>query len=541
MHTPLRSRNGSAWLPSVFVAVLVPVFLPLLLIGAPLAVGAPAAALEPPAAIAVSPTVAPFGATVTVSGEGCTDPIEIGFGGQAAGGQQFPADPDGSWSVEAKVAFTAIAGGGPDGVNHPGTVAVAARCAAPDAGFDYPTASLDITPAAEGTGTFTLSAASAALGSSVSIATAPAGAYVPMLFGPGWSYPTEQPPGSGSFGLVGPGGSIPVPLGLVPGDYHVVLFTHPTGERFPEVILTAPLTVTFGDIPVGTPFYDDMAWLARTRVAAGYPDGTYHPTAPVTRQAMAAFLYRFGVKPALQPAPAAPTCDSPPYPDVPVDAPFCGEIAWMKAQGIAAGYPDGSFHPRDPVRRHAMAAFLYRLDGLPTGDDPTCVTMPFADVPTDAPFCGEISWLKQTGLSNGYPDGTYHVADVITRQAIAAFLHRYNGRLVLPQTISVGPTGFVQLVACQATDGIHLVGTYEDLAAEGSWRIQLHGQSDSTDIGTGAAGTFPDFGADLMAVIPGVAADHGLLVSYDLRDNAAPTTVVGGPTRARPVAICLLT
>jgi hypothetical protein len=46
---------------------------------------------------------------------------------------------------------------------------------------------------------------------------------------------------------------------------------------------------------------------------------------------------------------------------VPVGNPFCGDITWLKTQNITAGYPDGGFHPTAGVTRQAVAAFLHRF------------------------------------------------------------------------------------------------------------------------------------------------------------------------------------
>jgi hypothetical protein len=75
---------------------------------------------------------------------------------------------------------------------------------------------------------------------------------------------------------------------------------------------------------------------------------------------MSAFLYRV----AGNPAGVHPTCATPPFTDVAANASFCGEIAWMKSSAISTGFPDGSFHPGEPIQRQAMAAFLHRLDHL---------------------------------------------------------------------------------------------------------------------------------------------------------------------------------
>jgi hypothetical protein len=50
-----------------------------------------------------------------------------------------------------------------------------------------------------------------------------------------------------------------------------------------------------------------------------------------------------------------------PYPDVPQDSQFCQDIQWAKDKGITSGYTDGTFRPGANVSRQAMAAFLHRL------------------------------------------------------------------------------------------------------------------------------------------------------------------------------------
>jgi hypothetical protein len=55
---------------------------------------------------------------------------------------------------------------------------------------------------------------------------------------------------------------------------------------------TAPVTPAFDDVAVGRPFYLEIHWLADEEISTGYADGGFHPDAPVSRQAMAAFLKR---------------------------------------------------------------------------------------------------------------------------------------------------------------------------------------------------------------------------------------------------------
>ena len=155
----------------------------------------------------------------------------------------------------------------------------------------------------------------------------------------------------------------------------------------------------------------------------------FRPTAPVTRQAMAAFLHRYAEGSA---APAE--CTTAPFTDVPVSHPFCAEITWLVEQGITTGYGDGTFRPAAPVSRQAMGVFLERFAGAPMTESQECeASSGFSDVPNDSPFCQSIRWVTaETGVSGGYGDGTFRPTAPISRQAMASFLMSFS-ELVVPR------------------------------------------------------------------------------------------------------------
>ncbi|MCC5952225.1 MAG: S-layer homology domain-containing protein [Acidimicrobiia bacterium] len=178
--------------------------------------------------------------------------------------------------------------------------------------------------------------------------------------------------------------------------------------------------VEFTDMVPGNAFFDDVFWLVKAGVADGYSPDTYGAVAPVSRQAMAAFLQR------LLGGGAAPTCTTAPFDDVPVGHPFCGAIAWLVEEGIADGYDDGTFRPTRPVSRQAMAAFLHRaVTGQ--GVAPTCEVPAHRDVDGTSPFCGEIAWLGAAGITRVVSSEDFRPADPVSRQAMAAFLRRVQG------------------------------------------------------------------------------------------------------------------
>ncbi|WP_375504429.1 S-layer homology domain-containing protein [uncultured Jatrophihabitans sp.] len=185
--------------------------------------------------------------------------------------------------------------------------------------------------------------------------------------------------------------------------------------------LTPPASTTckgFNDVSASNPFCPDITWLIDQKIATGYADGTFKPVASVTRQAMAAFLYRYANS---STTPAA--CTTKPFPDVATSSPFCADIAALKASGAIAGYADGGFHPTAAVSRQATSAFLYRLAN-PGKTAPACTTAAFNDVPASNQFCGDINYLVSEKVTTGYSDGGFHPAEAVTRQAMAAFLHR---------------------------------------------------------------------------------------------------------------------
>jgi hypothetical protein len=59
-----------------------------------------------------------------------------------------------------------------------------------------------------------------------------------------------------------------------------------------SVSAMAVVIPTFDDVPADHPFFDEIEWMAATHISNGYPDGTYRPSDPVTRQAMSAFMQR---------------------------------------------------------------------------------------------------------------------------------------------------------------------------------------------------------------------------------------------------------
>jgi hypothetical protein len=108
--------------------------------------------------------------------------------------------------------------------------------------------------------------------------------------------------------------------------------------------------------------------------------------------------------------------------DVTQEHPFWLDVEWMASNGITTGYGDGGYHPSDIVTRQAMSAFLYRLAGAPAYDPPAVATFP--DVGLGNDFFAEIEWMNAFAIGQGYADDTFRPLAPVSRGAMSAFMYR---------------------------------------------------------------------------------------------------------------------
>ena len=205
-----------------------------------------------------------------------------------------------------------------------------------------------------------------------------------------------------------------------------------TASRTSDAVTVAgvpalPESPPFADVPRGHQFYRETSWMFTSGMSTGVRQASgkpkYQPKAAVSREAMAAFLFRLDALKSYR-APARS-----PFTDVGTGDRFFREIAWMRESGLSTGIRTSAglaYAPGDGVSREAMAAFLFRLEA-PDGYRPPR-TSPFSDVPTTHKFYREIAWMSESGLSTGIrqPSGKprYAPREQVSREAMAAFLYR---------------------------------------------------------------------------------------------------------------------
>ncbi|QYM77025.1 S-layer homology domain-containing protein [Leucobacter luti] len=204
---------------------------------------------------------------------------------------------------------------------------------------------------------------------------------------------------------------------------------HPITLSFTETLVPdpkPPVVVPFTDVPKGHKFFTEIAWMYSSKLTTGVEqsNGTvkYLPKQNMTREAMAAFLYRAEGAKYVGPKVS-------PFADVKPGDKFYNEITWMYQQGLSTGIAQASgkpkYAPKSSVTREAMAAFMYRLQGATSG---VPKVSPFVDVKSGDKFAKEIAWMYSSKLSTGVEQASgkpkYLPKSSVTREAMAAFLYR---------------------------------------------------------------------------------------------------------------------
>ena len=191
-------------------------------------------------------------------------------------------------------------------------------------------------------------------------------------------------------------------------------------------------TIKFNDVTSATAHSEDILWMAESGISEGWKnaDGTrsFRPYLMVARGDMAAFLFRLAKRWGLV-NDSWKASNTRIFTDVSTSTAHSREIWWLAEAGISTGWPDGTFRPTASVARADMAAFLFRLAkkaGKVSNNWKVTNTNAFVDVNASTPHSNEIWWLAKTGISTGYPDGTFRPYNTVARADLAAFLHRLD-------------------------------------------------------------------------------------------------------------------
>ena len=135
-------------------------------------------------------------------------------------------------------------------------------------------------------------------------------------------------------------------------------------KKFLSLVLALVMTMSLVTVSAGAKDFSDNSKIAykeavdvmsAVKVIDGYTDGSFNPTATLTRGAAAKIICNLILGPTTA---SALVADAAPYSDVPTNHTFAGYIAYCQKDGIISGYADGTFKPANSLTGYAFMKML---------------------------------------------------------------------------------------------------------------------------------------------------------------------------------------
>ena len=124
------------------------------------------------------------------------------------------------------------------------------------------------------------------------------------------------------------------------------------------------------------------------------------------------------IPPETPPLPTGPL----PFADVHTTAWFYDAVDFVFRNGLFSGTTQTTFSPNAPMTRGMFVTVLHRLEGLPD----VGMSRTFTDVrDPQAFFYDAVAWASTHEIVTGFADGSFRPNDSITREQMAAIMHRY--------------------------------------------------------------------------------------------------------------------
>ena len=183
--------------------------------------------------------------------------------------------------------------------------------------------------------------------------------------------------------------------------------------------LCAP-AAAFSDVAEGMWYTKAVNYCEANGLMNGFPDGTFRPTASVTRAQLVTTLWRCAGEPETE-GDQPENGSASGFTDVADSAWYAPAVAWAVAAGITDGTGQGLFSPDRPVTREMLATFFYRYAGTPEAEADD-----FADQAEIAGWAqtGTI-WAKASGLMQGVGNNVFDPKTEASRAVLAQTLMNY--------------------------------------------------------------------------------------------------------------------
>ena len=178
----------------------------------------------------------------------------------------------------------------------------------------------------------------------------------------------------------------------------------------------------FADVPSGSWYYDDVAYVYDTGLMTGLTATTFGPNLSTTRGMIVTILWRMENEPA-----AKHGC---PFADVRRGSYYEQAIAWASENGIVTGFDASTFAPDRAITREQLAAILFRFAAY-RGMDAVTLRENLSSFQDQAAISAyavsALNWAVGEGLMQGTGDKLEPTGSA-TRAQVAAMLRRFIQR-----------------------------------------------------------------------------------------------------------------
>lgn len=198
-------------------------------------------------------------------------------------------------------------------------------------------------------------------------------------------------------------------------------FTMPSGTANVYVRFSGS-GLPFADVPSGSWYYDDVAYVYDTGLMTGLTVTAFGPNLSTTRGMIVTILWRMENEPA-----AKHGC---PFADVRRGSYYEQAIAWASENGIVTGFDASTFAPDRAITREQLAAILFRFAAY-RGMDAVTLRENLSSFQDQAAISAyavsALNWAVGEGLMQGTGDKLEPTGSA-TRAQVAAMLRRFIQR-----------------------------------------------------------------------------------------------------------------
>ena len=187
-------------------------------------------------------------------------------------------------------------------------------------------------------------------------------------------------------------------------------------------------SANFPDIPAGSPYADAAAWASANGVMSGYTNGLFGSDDPVTREQMAAILWRYAGEPSAEAGQDFADEDS-------ISSYAHAAVDWVSANDVMIGTDGNRFDPKGTLTRAQTAAILYRYlaggeSAAENGDAP--VVYMTTDISAEGMMAvyEALNWTPGENVAVKLSTGEPPASNYLRPELIQDVVHEVGGTIV---------------------------------------------------------------------------------------------------------------